>query len=82
MNHFLEIKFLQNGYFVDSLSGKTIDLNYTMTMLITRQILDDRKCSFTYFFIAMSLMISNNKDLIWIIVAVIITTNMFLNFLL
>lgn len=29
--HYLQVKFLQNGYFVDKFTGKSINLNYSMS---------------------------------------------------
>ena len=39
--HYLKVKFLQNGYFVDSHTNKPIDLNYTITARVPKQLLRD-----------------------------------------
>jgi hypothetical protein len=45
-SHYLRVKFLQNGYFVDSRTNKPIDLNYTITAPVPKQLLQDAASRF------------------------------------
>ena len=40
-SHYLRVKFIQNGYFVDSRTNKFIDLNYTITGPVPKQLQQD-----------------------------------------